>query len=102
MVPMPGCSATSAEHVVLLGLMGSGKTTIGRALAAHLGWSVSDSDEYIQRATGQTARQLLAAAGVDALHRLEAQHLLDALATAGPAVVCAAASVVDDEACRRA
>src|ERR1043165_3526077 len=32
--------------VVLMGVAGSGKTTIGRQLAAELGWSFADADEF--------------------------------------------------------
>ena len=40
--------------------------------------------------------------GVDAMHELEAAHLLQALAAPGPSVVAAAASTIDDAACRKA
>ncbi|MDQ3697948.1 MAG: hypothetical protein M3373_07985 [Gemmatimonadota bacterium] len=32
--------------IVIMGVAGSGKTTIGRALAAALGWDFFDSDEH--------------------------------------------------------
>lgn len=41
-------------NLILVGMMGSGKTTIGRALAKHLGKTFVDSDEEIQRRTGVT------------------------------------------------
>lgn len=41
-------------NLVLVGMMGSGKTTMGRALAQHLGKAFVDSDEEIQRRTGVT------------------------------------------------
>lgn len=36
----------SAPVLVVMGVSGSGKTTIGRALAARLGWSFRDGDEF--------------------------------------------------------
>ena len=39
----------------MVGLMGVGKSTIGAALAARLGWSFRDSDTDILAATGLTA-----------------------------------------------
>ncbi len=39
---------------MLVGMMGSGKTTIGRTLARHLGKAFVDSDEEIQQRTGVT------------------------------------------------
>jgi len=41
-------------NLILVGMMGSGKTTIGRALAKHLGKEFVDSDEEIQKRTGVT------------------------------------------------
>lgn len=39
-------------NLILVGMMGSGKTTMGRALARHLGKAFADSDEEIQKRTG--------------------------------------------------
>jgi shikimate kinase len=89
-------------HVVLVGLMGSGKTTVGAALAATLGVPHRDSDPDMERETGLTARALAARDGIDALHALEARHLLDALVQPGRTVISAAASTLDDPACRSA
>ena len=87
-------------HVVLVGLMGSGKTTVGAALAAAIGVPFRDSDADIARETGLTARQLAARDGIDALHEREARHLVGALAQPGTTVIAAAASTLDDPVCR--
>ena len=87
-------------HIVLVGLMGSGKTTVGAALAAVLGVPHRDSDIEIERETGLTGRQIAARDGIDALHALEARHLLDALRRPGTTVISAAASTLDDPVCR--
>jgi shikimate kinase len=87
---------TRVRHIVMLGLMGSGKTTVGTLLAARLGWALSDSDPAIEAATGRTVRELAAELGVDGMHRLEQEHLTSALASREPNVICAAASVVDE------
>ena len=92
----------TTRHVVLVGLMGVGKTTTGVALAAHLGRPFRDSDDEIQAATGLTVRELGDRDGVDAMHAIEARELLDALGAPGPTVIGAAASIVDDETCREA
>ncbi|HEX7473974.1 MAG TPA: shikimate kinase [Candidatus Limnocylindrales bacterium] len=90
------------RHVVLLGLMGAGKTTVGRGLAGRLGWPLRDSDADLRAATGRTARQLDVERGTVELHRLEAAHLADAVAAPGPSVICAAASTIDDPVLRSA
>jgi shikimate kinase len=88
-------------HVVLLGLMGTGKTVVAEAVAAHLALPFTDNDRAITEATGMTARELLDAHGVRALHTLESGHLLDAVGEARSNMISAAASVIDDEDCRR-
>lgn len=94
--------AGDARHVVLMGLMGSGKSTVGSALARRLGRSFSDSDVEIEAATGLTVRELAEREGVDGMHDREARHLLDALASAEPKVIAAAASTIERDDCRAA
>src|SRR5262249_45956694 len=91
------CVVTRREgrHVVLVGLMGSGKSTVGHALARRLGRPFVDNDEALEARSGRSARAIADADGADALHRLEAQALVDALARPEPAVVAMAASVVE-------
>jgi shikimate kinase len=91
-----------ARHIVLIGLMGVGKTTIGRLLAAALHRPLHDSDGEIEAREGATVRELQERSGAGALHSLEAQVLLEALARPEPSVIAAAASTVEDERCATA
>lgn len=90
------------RHIVVAGLMGAGKTEVGRRLAARLGRPWHDSDRDIEAMTGLTVRELRERDGVDAMHALEAKHLLEALADLEPSVISAAASTVDVPECREA
>jgi len=40
------------DNIVLIGFMGSGKSTVGKVLAQKLGWSFIDTDTEIERVTG--------------------------------------------------
>lgn len=89
-----------AGHVVLLGEMGSGKTSVGEAIAARLGRPLVDSDATIEASQGVTGAVIAAVRGVSHLHTLEREALIEALASPSPTVIAAAASVVDDRAVR--
>jgi shikimate kinase len=82
------------QHLVLVGLMGSGKTTVARIVAERLGRSVIDSDAVIESATGRTVRQIFADDGEVAFRSLESAALIDALGSPVPAVIAAAGGVV--------
>lgn len=97
-----GATSDRPRHVVLLGLMGAGKTTTARALARHLGWPVRDNDEDLEAGTGRTGAQIAATEGVARLHALEAELLVAALTGPVATVIAAAGSVVDAADARRA
>lgn len=85
-----------AGHVVLVGLMGSGKSTVAEVLAERLGRPILDNDALLEQRTGATAADLESNVGADELHRLEREVLATALDREEPAVITAAASVVDE------
>ncbi len=90
------------RRIVLVGMMGSGKTTTGRAVAAELKWPLRDCDAELEARVGTTGARVAARQGVDVLHELEEEVLLDALGGDGPAVIAAAGWVVEAERCRDA
>ncbi|CAB3771164.1 hypothetical protein B7G54_10765 [Burkholderia puraquae] len=71
----------------LVGMMGAGKSTLGRALAASLGWTFADGDEEIERRTGRSVAVLFDRVGEGGFRLLETQ-ILDEL-TQRPNVVVA-------------
>ncbi len=82
--------------VVLLGMMGSGKTTVGRALAARTGWRYMDNDELVRTVAGRAPERIAATDGEDALHAAEADALRYALGVPPPLIAAAAAWVATD------
>ena len=88
------------ERVVLVGMMGSGKSSVGRALAARTGWPYRDNDELLEARMGRTAKDLLAEAGEDALRAAEATAMDDGLRLPPPAIVAVAAGTIMEEANR--
>ena len=90
------------SHVVLVGMMATGKTTAGRIVAQRLGRPFLDSDELIESRTGRTVRQIFRDEGEQAFRAEESRALLDALASPVPAVIAAAGGVVLSDANREA
>lgn len=91
----------TGRHIVLVGLMGVGKTTVGQVLADRLDRRLVDSDRRIEALTQRTVKQILFDDGVDELRRLEAAALFDTLVEDEPTVIAAAGGVVLDAGHRR-
>jgi shikimate kinase len=63
------------ERIFLIGMPGSGKTTVGRALARQLGWEFSDTDTCIQQNTGVDVSTIFAHEGEAGFRRRETEIL---------------------------
>jgi shikimate kinase len=85
----------STEKVLLVGMMGAGKTSVGRALTARTGWPYRDNDEAVAMLTGLPTRELLERRGTAALRNAESLALRSALAEDPPLVAGVAAGVVE-------
>ncbi|MCY7416981.1 MAG: serine transporter [Chloroflexi bacterium] len=85
------------KRLVLVGMMGSGKTTIGRLLSERTGWPYADNDELVRRTSGREPAEVRATDGEEALHQLESTALVEALRLPPPSLIGAAASVITDE-----
>jgi shikimate kinase len=65
----------SGINVYLIGMAGSGKTTVGRLLAKQLGYGYLDTDEVIVKTTQRTINQLFAEIGEDEFRQIESEVL---------------------------
>jgi shikimate kinase len=90
-----------ATRILLIGMMGSGKSTVGRQLAGRLVWPYLDSDADVEARTGKTVPEIFAAAGEAAFRAEEAQALQEATTSDGPLVVSVAGGAVLDADNRR-
>jgi len=77
-------------------MMGSGKSTVGRLLSDRTGWPFHDNDALLERATGMSARDLLATRGEKELHAQEGEALGAGLAEPPPLISAAAAGTILD------
>lgn len=72
------CVPRAPGRILLIGMMGSGKTTVGQLLADHLGWSWYDLDALVELRSGQSIVELFAA-GEDVFRSYESQALEELL-----------------------
>jgi shikimate kinase len=87
---------TSRTHLALVGLMGAGKTSVGRTCAKRLSRPLLDTDELVVAATGRAIPDIFAEEGEGAFRALERQAVADACASPEPAVIaCGGGAVLD-------
>lgn len=93
-------TAAFADRLVLIGMMGAGKSTVGRLAAQTLGWPFTDTDEEVERRTGKRVSELFESAG-EARFRLEESTVLaELLEDDSPACVSVGGGAVLDPANR--
>ncbi|NDJ22777.1 shikimate kinase [Nostoc sp. B(2019)] len=68
-------SLLQGVNLYLVGMMGAGKTTIGRLLAKHLGYGFVDTDDVIVKAAGRSINELFAQEGEAGFRQLESDVL---------------------------
>ena len=88
-------SGPARRHLVLVGLMGAGKSTVGALCATRLGRPFVDTDDLVEVLAGRTVAELFAT-GERAFREAERQAVADASASPTPLVIaCGGGAVLD-------
>jgi shikimate kinase len=64
-------------NLYLIGMMGAGKTTVGKELATRLNYRFFDTDTVIEQSTGQSITEVFATSGEAAFRQVESQVLAE-------------------------
>jgi len=82
-------------NIVLIGMPGSGKTSVGKTLADNLSMDFYDVDEYIEKSAGKTIKEIFAEGGEKHFRAIEraaveelSQKTNTVIATGGGVVLC--------------
>ena len=89
-------TAPPAGHVVLIGMPGVGKSTVGVLLAKATGRDFVDTDVVIQAESGQPLAELIQRRGIEGFCRIE-ERVVAGLTLARPSVIATGGSVVYSE-----
>ncbi len=87
-------SPDTPQMIVLIGLMGSGKTTVGRALAKRLKLVFSDSDDAVEKIAKRSVREIFENQGEDIFRKLESQALVELCDAKSPTVLAVAGGAI--------
>ena len=87
-------------NIYLTGFSGSGKTTVGRQVAAMTGWTYRDTDDEIVAATGRAIEDIFREDGEAAFRKLE-RSVLESVSQGERQVVSTGGGIVVDERNRR-
>ncbi len=86
------------RHLVLVGLMGAGKTSVGRRCAERLARPFVDTDELVETATGMRVAEVFETRGEEAFRAAERTAVADAAASPEPLVIaCGGGAILDPE-----
>lgn len=85
-------AAAATRHLVLVGLMGAGKSTVGAVCAERLDRPFVDTDDLVEASAGRSVREIFEAEGEAAFRALE-QAAVERAAAGEPAVIACGGGV---------
>jgi shikimate kinase len=88
--------STHERHLVLVGMMGAGKSTVGARCAARLGRPFIDTDELVETRAGAPVADVFVRDGEAAFRDIERGAIADACATPTPTVIAVGGGAVVD------
>ncbi|MCJ7437477.1 MAG: shikimate kinase [Acidimicrobiia bacterium] len=91
----------TGRHVMLIGMMGAGKTTVGAECARRLDRAFVDTDEIIEAAAGRTISEIFGSGGEEAFRAMERAAVADVCASPAPLVIAAGGGAMLDPVNRR-
>lgn len=89
--------AARTERLILTGMMGAGKSTVGRLVAERTGRPFVDTDDLVEQAAGRTIPELFDAEGEEGFRALEADALREALGRQHAVVAVGGGAVVSED-----
>jgi shikimate kinase len=90
----------SSRNIIIVGFMGTGKSTVCRLLSQRLGWDSKDTDEEIERLAGRSIKHLFSEDGEESFRDMESRVLAEVLSR-GRQVVATGGGAVLRESNRR-
>jgi shikimate kinase / 3-dehydroquinate synthase len=92
---------SAVRRIALVGLPGSGKSTVGPLIAERLGWSAVDLDDDVASSAGRSPAAIIAADGERHFRDLELAALEDALRRPDRVVIACGGGLITEPAARR-
>ncbi len=86
-----------SKPIALIGMMGTGKTSLGKVLAGRLGWRFVDTDHQIEAQQGQTITEIFASQGETAFRAMEAQTIKETVQAGGQCIIATGGGCVENE-----
>jgi XRE family aerobic/anaerobic benzoate catabolism transcriptional regulator len=82
--------------IALIGLRGAGKSTIGSAIAAQLGWPFTELVRTIEQRAGMSVNEIFSLGGQSTYRRFERQCLEESIESVEPGIIAVGGSLVSE------